>query len=446
MSAPTTKIPEMFLRAMKRKAEVVTFTAGDEDELKKKRLDLQNSNVSEASKENSCSVGVFSLYSLLRDSKWRSALKEEFHKKYMDNIESFLRSQYAKNVPIFPPRNEIFSAFNLTPIDKIRVVIIGQDPYHGIGQAHGLCFSVKKGVPPPPSLKNIYKELYTDIPGFVIPNHGFLEKWALQGVFMLNATLTVESGKANSHEKIGWQTFTDKVISIISSRCTGVVFLLWGGFAQKKECLVDKRKHAVIKTAHPSPLSARKWFGCKCFSRTNDELGELYIHAEACITEAFESEVITAYSEVPELRRNLVCNTERRRDDDNEVHNQSSVGSGITIKKSNGTAREEFVTLKVGDEVSDGITNVGDNNRFACSKDDLYHPRLITYTQTLEGPHGLRLVVSVEKPESLELPPSLTVEETAKSQSAFRDVGTACIDELWEDDDMRLNSGEPSGA
>ncbi|VDO83408.1 unnamed protein product, partial [Heligmosomoides polygyrus] len=180
-----------------------------------------------------------------------------------------------QKVVVFPPREEIFSAFNLTPLTRIRVVVIGQDPYHGIGQAHGLCFSVKKGVRPPPSLNNIFKELKTDIPGFVIPDHGFLEKWALQGVFMLNATLTVESGKANSHEKIGWQTFTDKVISMISAQTSGVVFLLWGGFAQRKECLIDTKKHAVIKTAHPSPLSARKWFGCRCFSRANAELSRL---------------------------------------------------------------------------------------------------------------------------------------------------------------------------
>ncbi|KIH66468.1 uracil-DNA glycosylase [Ancylostoma duodenale] len=275
----------MFLRALKRKADTaapVSTSAGDTE--KKMKLDQnEKENVGTSSESPSVytssasfslypTTGIFSLYPLLKEKRWRSVLSEEFNMKYMRDIEEFLRNQYAKKVPIFPPREEIFSAFNLTPIDKIRVVIIGQDPYHGVGQAHGLSFSVKKGVPPPPSLKNIYKELSTDIPGFVIPNHGFLEKWALQGVFMLNATLTVESGKANSHEKIGWQRFTDKVISLVSAMTNGVVFLLWGGFAQKKEIMIDKKKHAVIKTAHPSPLSARKWFGCKCFSRANAEL------------------------------------------------------------------------------------------------------------------------------------------------------------------------------
>uniref|UniRef100_A0A0K0CVN0 Uracil-DNA glycosylase n=1 Tax=Angiostrongylus cantonensis TaxID=6313 RepID=A0A0K0CVN0_ANGCA len=198
-------------------------------------------------------------------------LKDEFDKRYMKDIEAFL----LQNVTVFPPRHEIFSAFNFTPLESIRVVIIGQDPYHGVGQAHGMCFSVKKGVMPPPSLRNIFRELSEDIPGFVVPNHGFLQNWALQGVFMLNATLTVlllRSGKANSHERIGWQTFTDRVISLISQKSSGVVFLLWGSFAQKKQGLIDLKKHAVIKTAHPSPLSAHKWFGCKCFSKTNAEL------------------------------------------------------------------------------------------------------------------------------------------------------------------------------
>ncbi|VDO35051.1 unnamed protein product [Haemonchus placei] len=244
-------------------------------------------------KENIISTGSFTLFDLLTEREWRSILRNEFTMKYMVEIETFLRSHIVfQKIPIFPPREEIFSAFNLTPLNKIRVVIIGQDPYHGVGlnhmqlrdsetlnncifQAHGLSFSVKKGVPPPPSLKNIYKELSADIPGFVVPDHGFLEKWALQGVFMLNATLTVESGKANSHEKIGWQKFTDKVISLISLNNTGVVFLLWGGFARKKKSLIDSKKHAVIETAHPSPLSANKWFGCRCFSKTNAELSRM---------------------------------------------------------------------------------------------------------------------------------------------------------------------------
>ncbi|EYC15969.1 hypothetical protein Y032_0035g3070 [Ancylostoma ceylanicum] len=261
--SPQKKIPDMFLRALKRKADVTAPTASvgelekkvkvDENEVQKENMASSESSsvyTSSASFSLYPVTGIFSLYPLLTDKRWRSILKEEFNMKYMRDVEEFLRAQYAKKVPIFPPREEIFSAFNLTPIDKIRVVIIGQDPYHGVGQAHGLSFSVKKGVPPPPSLKNIYKELSTDIPGFVIPNHGFLEKWALQGVFMLNATLTVECGKANSHEKIGWQRFTDKVISLVSSLNDGVVFLLWGGFAQKKESLINLKKHAVIKVTH----------------------------------------------------------------------------------------------------------------------------------------------------------------------------------------------------
>ncbi|EYC15970.1 hypothetical protein Y032_0035g3070 [Ancylostoma ceylanicum] len=270
--SPQKKIPDMFLRALKRKADVTAPTASvgelekkvkvDENEVQKENMASSESSsvyTSSASFSLYPVTGIFSLYPLLTDKRWRSILKEEFNMKYMRDVEEFLRAQYAKKVPIFPPREEIFSAFNLTPIDKIRVVIIGQDPYHGVGQAHGLSFSVKKGVPPPPSLKNIYKELSTDIPGFVIPNHGFLEKWALQGVFMLNATLTVDlirfphfsrCGKANSHEKIGWQRFTDKVISLVSSLNDGVVFLLWGGFAQKKESLINLKKHAVIKVTH----------------------------------------------------------------------------------------------------------------------------------------------------------------------------------------------------
>ncbi|KAK6742437.1 hypothetical protein RB195_009982 [Necator americanus] len=246
--SPAKKIPDMFFRALKRKGDVATLATTD-TQCEKRTKTEEN----ETQKENATVSTGFCLYSLLTDKHWRSILKEEFNKKYMHEIESFLRSQYARKVPVFPPSEEIFSAFNLT-------------------SAHGLSFSVKKGVPPPPSLKNIYKELSNDIPGFLIPNHGFLEKWATQGVFMLNATLTVESGKANSHEKIGWQKFTDKVICLISSMTEGVVFLLWGGFAHKKEGLIDRKKHAVIKTAHPSPLSASKWFGCRCFSRANVEL------------------------------------------------------------------------------------------------------------------------------------------------------------------------------
>uniref|UniRef100_A0A915MW56 Uracil-DNA glycosylase n=1 Tax=Meloidogyne javanica TaxID=6303 RepID=A0A915MW56_MELJA len=179
-------------------------------------------------------------------------------------------------ITIFPPRSLIFNAFNLTPFNEIKVVLLGQDPYHNLSQAHGLCFSVPQGTPPPPSLKNIYKELSSEFPDFKIPTHGELTCWAKQGIFMLNATLTVEAHKPNSHSNIGWQIFTDSVIKLISSKSNnGVVFLLWGGFAHRKEMLVDKSRHRVIKTAHPSPLSVTKFFGSKCFSKTNDLLKEL---------------------------------------------------------------------------------------------------------------------------------------------------------------------------
>ncbi|OZC08687.1 uracil-DNA glycosylase [Onchocerca flexuosa] len=215
------------------------------------------------------------LRSLVEDTGWRKVLLVEFRKEYMNKIVKFLQKEKEKGVKVFPPQHLIFNAFNLTPLQQIRVVLIGQDPYHDDNQAHGLCFSVCKGVRLPPSLINIYKELKTDIPNFKIPDHGCLESWARQGVFMLNATLTVEAHRPNSHNHIGWQKFTDEVIRIISRDCKGIVFLLWGGFAHKKEYIIDKKKHIIIKTAHPSPLSARMFFGCKCFSRTNEALVKL---------------------------------------------------------------------------------------------------------------------------------------------------------------------------
>eukprot|EP01118_Nematostelium_gracile_P005977 TRINITY_DN1909_c0_g1_i1.p1 TRINITY_DN1909_c0_g1~~TRINITY_DN1909_c0_g1_i1.p1 ORF type:complete len:305 (+),score=81.29 TRINITY_DN1909_c0_g1_i1:43-915(+) len=205
----------------------------------------------------------------LTDPKWYSLLKNEFKKPYFVKIENHLASEKEKDQQVFPPENEIFAALNLTPFDNVKCVILGQDPYHDDGQGHGVCFSVKKGVAIPPSLRNIYKELETDIEGFKAPNHGYLEKWAREGILLLNATLTVQAHKANSHAKIGWQIFTDMVISLINKHKKNVVFILWGGFAQKKAANIDKSKHCVIEAAHPSPLSVTKFRGCKVFSKTN---------------------------------------------------------------------------------------------------------------------------------------------------------------------------------
>lgn len=216
------------------------------------------------------------VFTFLTEPSWLSLLGPELKKDYIKNISYFLKCEYDKGKTIFPPKNLIFNAFNLTPFHSIRVVLIGQDPYHNWSQAHGLCFSVPTGVPFPPSLKNIFKQLSSDYPQFKVPEHGSLESWARQGVFMLNATMTVEAHKANSHSHIGWQKFTDEVIKLINLKSDkGIVFMLWGEFAQCKEKYVDKRKHRVVKAAHPSPLSAYKFFGCKCFTKTNTLLKEL---------------------------------------------------------------------------------------------------------------------------------------------------------------------------
>ncbi|KAI6205955.1 hypothetical protein M3Y94_00850700 [Aphelenchoides besseyi] len=211
----------------------------------------------------------------LHDPKWLSALKSEFERPHMTKLFNKLDAELKQGNKIYPPIDLVFNAFNLTPLNKIRVVIIGQDPYHNVGQAHGLSFSVPAGVPPPPSLLNIYKELAKEFPPFVAPKHGSLVNWAKQGVFMLNASLTVRANNANSHKDFGWQEFTDNVIKMISDKQTGVVFLLWGNFAQKKSQLVNQKKHEVVKTAHPSPLSYRLFVDCKCFTKVNDALKRL---------------------------------------------------------------------------------------------------------------------------------------------------------------------------
>ncbi|HWB26460.1 MAG TPA: uracil-DNA glycosylase [Chitinophagaceae bacterium] len=203
------------------------------------------------------------------EAGWKEILKNEFSKSYFQQIVAFLKTEKAQGKTIYPPGSLIFNAFDKTPFDKVKVVILGQDPYHGPGQAHGLCFSVPDGVPPPPSLVNIYKELHTDV-GLPIPNSGNLTKWAERGVLLLNAVLTVRAGEPASHSKIGWMEFTDSVIKKISSEKEGVVFLLWGKFAQDKQVLIDETRHHVLKAAHPSPFSADKgFFGCRHFSRTN---------------------------------------------------------------------------------------------------------------------------------------------------------------------------------
>ena len=203
---------------------------------------------------------------------WKALLKEEFSKPYFEQITLHLKTEKAQGKTIYPPGGLIFNAFDTTPIDKVKVVIIGQDPYHGPGQAHGLCFSVQTGVPPPPSLVNIFKELHDDI-GITIPKHGNLTHWAQQGVFLLNASLTVRAGEPMSHAKIGWAQFTDTVIKKISDTKEHVVFLLWGKFAQEKKTLIDESKHLILRSVHPSPLSAHAgFFGCKHFSKTNQYL------------------------------------------------------------------------------------------------------------------------------------------------------------------------------
>lgn len=206
------------------------------------------------------------------EASWLSHLESEFKKDYMKELKSFLKSELDAGKTIYPHGNEIFSAFHATPFDQVKVVIIGQDPYHGPGQAHGMCFSVKKGVRPPPSLKNIYKELESDL-GITTPDHGFLMDWAQQGVLLINSVLTVEAASAGSHQKKGWEQFTDAVIDILNKEKEGLVFILWGSPAQKKAARVDRHRHHIIKSVHPSPLAAhRGFFGTRPFSRTNNYL------------------------------------------------------------------------------------------------------------------------------------------------------------------------------
>jgi uracil-DNA glycosylase len=206
------------------------------------------------------------------EPEWKAALQGEFEQPYMRELRGFLRDEAAKGRTIYPRGGDIFNAFAHTPLSRVKVVIIGQDPYHGPGQAHGLSFSVRDGVPPPPSLKNIYKEMLSDI-GAPIAATGNLTPWADQGVLLLNAVLTVQEANAGSHRNRGWEKFTDRVIQVLSAREDPIVFILWGAFAQGKEGMIRQPPHAVIKSAHPSPLSAHNgFFGSKPFSRTNELL------------------------------------------------------------------------------------------------------------------------------------------------------------------------------
>jgi len=206
------------------------------------------------------------------EASWKEVLKAEFSKPYFQQAVTFVKTEKAQGKTIYPPGPLIFNAFDNTPFNQVKVVLLGQDPYHGYGQAHGLSFSVPDGVNPPPSLINIFKELHNDV-GIPIPKTGNLTKWAKQGVLLLNAVLTVRANEAGSHAKIGWMEFTNAVISKLSEEKEGLVFLLWGKFAQEKQALIDETKHYVLKAAHPSPFSADKgFFGCRHFSKTNNYL------------------------------------------------------------------------------------------------------------------------------------------------------------------------------
>ncbi len=204
---------------------------------------------------------------------WKAVLADELKQPYFHKLSEFVDKE-RKEHQVFPPEDEVFNAFKLTPYKSAKVLLLGQDPYHDEGQAHGLCFSVRQGVPPPPSLRNIFKELHNDL-GCKIPNNGYLVPWAKEGVMLLNAVLTVRAHKANSHKDKGWEKFTDAVIRALNERDRPLVFLLWGAYAQKKIKLIDPQRHRIVTAAHPSPLSYKKFLGSKCFSAVNKALEEL---------------------------------------------------------------------------------------------------------------------------------------------------------------------------
>ena len=206
------------------------------------------------------------------ESSWLARLQDQFELPYMQQLKSFLRSEKSAGKVIYPPGREMFAAFNFTPLEQVRVVILGQDPYHGPGQAHGLCFSVRHGVQLPPSLVNIYKELQSDL-GVAPATHGCLTHWAEQGVLLLNSVLSVERGRAASHQGQGWEQFTDRAVEVVNRECEHVVFMLWGAYAQRKGAVIDTDRHLVLKAPHPSPLSAHRGFlGCRHFSQANSWL------------------------------------------------------------------------------------------------------------------------------------------------------------------------------
>ena len=207
------------------------------------------------------------------EPSWKQKLAAEFEQPYFQALTTFVRQEYQATT-VYPPPGEMFNAFAHTPFEAVRVVLLGQDPYHGPNQAHGLCFSVRDGVRPPPSLQNIFKEIQSDV-GSPVPTSGNLERWADQGVFLLNATLTVRAGQAGSHQNKGWETFTDAVIKLLSDEKEHLVFLLWGNYARQKSALIDAKKHLILQAPHPSPFSAHNgFFGCKHFSKTNAYLAE----------------------------------------------------------------------------------------------------------------------------------------------------------------------------
>ncbi|GEK10166.1 uracil-DNA glycosylase [Pseudoalteromonas peptidolytica] len=207
---------------------------------------------------------------------WSDVLGQEKQQDYFKQTMEYVAERRAQGVNVFPPQEQVFEAFKVTPFDQVKVVILGQDPYHGPNQAHGLCFSVLPGIKPPPSLNNMYKELLQDIEGFTVPNHGYLIDWAKQGVLLLNTVLTVEQGQAHSHKNLGWERFTDVVIEKLNANSEGIIFLLWGSHAQKKGKNIDKNRHHVLHAPHPSPLSAhRGFFGCGHFSKTNQLLTQM---------------------------------------------------------------------------------------------------------------------------------------------------------------------------